>query len=72
MSYEDFKKSKEKWLAEKSKYDEAVRLFESIVHVLEFQQAELNIAFSEFVIAQAKHTQRLKSSRRNIKQVKED
>jgi hypothetical protein len=64
-----FKEAKEKWLREKGKYDDAVKLFESIISVLEFQQSELNIAFSEFIIEQAKHTQRLKGS--NIKQVKD-
>jgi exonuclease VII small subunit len=64
-----FKEAKEKWLREKEKYDETVKLFESIVNVLEFQQSELNRTFSEFIIEQAKHTQKLKSS--NIKQVRD-
>jgi len=63
-----FKEAKEKWLREKEKYDEAVKLFESITSVLEFQQSELNRAFSEFIIEQAKRTQTLKDS--NIKQIR--
>jgi hypothetical protein len=62
-----FKEAKEKWLREKEKYDDAVKLFESIVSVLKFQHSELNRAFSEFIIEQAK----LKLKGSNIKQVKD-
>jgi exonuclease VII small subunit len=64
---EAFREAKEKWLQEREKYNDTVKLFESIVSVLEFQHSELNRAFSEFIIEQAK----LKLKGSNIKQVKD-
>jgi hypothetical protein len=63
------KETKDKWLKEKDKYDETVKLYESILDVLQFQQNELNTAFSDFIIEQAKQLQDLK--KRNFKSVED-
>jgi hypothetical protein len=70
MPTQEYKNAKEKWLATKAKYDEAISLFEAITNLVDYHQRELMQAFSEFSIQQAVRIQHLKQA--NIKEVKDD
>jgi hypothetical protein len=67
MPSNEYKIAKEKWLAAKLKYDESVSLLEAITNLLEYHQAELTKAFSEFSTQQAVRIQNLKQT--NLKEV---
>jgi hypothetical protein len=65
---DDFVIAREKWLTAKAHFDQALQLLESISRIVEFQHKELNDAFSEFSIQQAKRIHELKNSK-GVKEV---
>ena len=64
-----YKDARDKWLTARGNFEEAIRLLESMLNLVEYQHIELDKAFAEFMLQQSKKVHELKNLR-SVKEVK--